>query len=156
MRSPGAESVEQRWPHDRRESGFGLVEVLIAVVLLSVGVMGVAALTLGVARQSRRSARETGRTLAAQQVLDSIRRAGFGAAEDGRSTLAPDGRVWRASWAVRELSSDLKRVDVRIAGPGATTEGWGRRDLFTARLHRPQSLAAASSPGGAASASATP
>ena len=154
MRSPGTESVEQRRPHHGRESGFGLVEVLIAVVLLSVGVLGVAALTLGVSRQSRRSARETGRTLAAGQVLDSIRGAGFAAAADGRSTLAPDGRAWRASWAVRELSSDLKRVDVRIAGPGATTGERG--DLFTARLHRPSSLAAPSSPAGAASASATP
>lgn len=138
----------------RREAGFGLVEVLVAVVLLAVGVAGVAALTLGVARHSRRSAAETGRTLAAQQVLDSIRRAGFGAAEDGGATLALDGRTWRASWAVSRTSADLKRVDVRVAEPGATGAGPARDGTFTARLHRPRALAPAGT--GEAAASVTP
>jgi len=138
---------------DRREAGFGLVEVLLAVVLLAVGVAGVAALTLGVARHSRRSAAETGRTLAAQQVLDSIRRAGFGAVQDGGATLALDGRTWRASWAVSRTSADLKRVDVRVAEPGAAAAGPAREVTFTARLHRPRALGTG---GAGAAASVTP
>lgn len=136
---------------DRREAGFGLVEVLVAVVLLAVGVTGVAALTLGVARHSRRSAAETGRTLAAQQVLDSIRRAGFGAAQDGGETLALDGRTWRASWAVSRTSAELKRVDVRVAESGAAGAGPAREGTFTARLHRPRALAPAGTGGAATS-----
>lgn len=120
-------------PGGNRPPGFSLVEVLVAVLVLSVGLLGVAGLTLNVARESRRSAQETGRTLAAQRALDSLRRAGFGAAEDGGSTVRLDGREWRVTWEVTREAAGLKRVDVRVAaGPG----GERGRPFAAARLHR--------------------
>lgn len=119
-------------------AGFSLLEVLLAVVLLSVGVLSVAAVATAVARHSGRSARETGRSLAARQVLDSVRRAGFPAAEDGSSILTAGGREHRAAWRVTEVSAGLKRVDVRVEGRGPEP---GRS--FGTRLHRPSEWEAA-------------
>lgn len=117
--------------------GFTLVEVLVAVLVLSVGVLGVAGLTLGVAGESRRSARVTARTLAAQRALDSIRRVGFGAVVDGRSTLLLDGAEWTVTWQVVREAAGLKRVDVRVStGPGAERG----RPFAAARLHRMPTL----------------
>ncbi len=124
----------RRWTGIR---GFTLVEVLVAVLVLSVGVLGVAGLTLGVARESRRSARETARTLAAQRALDSIRRVGFAGAADGRSTLLLDGEEWTVTWQVVREAAGLKRVDVRVpTGSAAERE----RPFAAARLHRRPTL----------------
>lgn len=127
-------------PEEQRDAGFSLVEVLLAVVLLSAGVLSVAAVATAVARSSGRSARETGRTLAVRQVMDSVRRAGFAAAEDGGATLVAGGREHRLRWTVTEVSAGLKRVDVRVEG-----EGPARVRSFSSRLHRPP----APGPGGA-------
>lgn len=122
-------------------AGFSLLEVLLAVVLLSVGVLSVAALATAVARHSGRSAGVTGRSLAARQVMDSVRRAGFPAAEDGSAILSAAGREHRAAWRVTEVSAGLKRVDVRIEGAGPRSAR-----SFATRLHRPsESEAAATS-----------
>lgn len=119
-------------PCRREAPGFSLVEVLLALLLLTVAVLGVAGLALGVARESRRSGRETARALAAQRALDSLRHAGFERADDGRSTLVLDGREWRVAWEVVREAPDLKRVEVHVSGAGR------RRDapFAVTRLHR--------------------
>lgn len=127
---------------DRRaERGFGLVETLVALLVLSVGMLGVAGLTGSVAKQTRRASWETEQALVAQQVMDSIRQAGYAAAADGADTLQIAGRQWAAAWTVTEPAPTLKRVDVDVDG---------RRELsartYTARLHRPLALASAKPP----------
>lgn len=119
----------------RAERGFGLVEALVALVVLTVGMLGVAGLSAGVAEQTRRSAWETEQALVAQQLMDSIRRAGYAAATDGADTLAMGGVEWAAAWAVSQASPGLKRVDVDVDGRGEM----GDR-TYTARLHQPTAL----------------
>lgn len=127
----------------RRQAGFGLVEVLVALVVLSAGMLGVAGLTGTAAEQTWRSAWETEQALVAQQLVDSIRQAGFGEAVDGADTLEIAGRRWAAAWTVTRPATALKRVDVALEG---------RRGLdartFTTRLHRPLSPGSALPPSG--------
>lgn len=115
--------------------GFGLVEVLVALVLLSAGMLGVARLAATVAERTTRSSWETGQTLVAQQVLDSIRQAGHADATSGRDTLRASGRRWPVSWAVRPVADGLKEVRVRVEGVRTLEE----LEVST-RIHRPVPL----------------
>lgn len=125
----------------RGETGFGLVETLVALVVLTAGLLGVAGLTTTVAEQTRRSSWETEQALVAQQVMDSIRQAGYAAASDGTDTLSISGRQWAASWTVTKPVRSLKKVDVEVQARGDL----GAR-TFAARLHRPVALSAAKPP----------
>lgn len=113
-------------------AGFGLIEVLVALVVLSAGLLGAAALSTAVEDQRRRAARETARTLVAQQVLDSLRGAGFTAAESGEAELRMAGRTWPVSWRVDGVAPRLKAVEVRIPGAGRAD----RALTVRSRLHR--------------------
>lgn len=128
----------------RGERGVGLVEVLVALVVLSVGMLGVAGLTGSVAKQTRQASWETEQALVAQQVMDSIRQAGYAGAASGADTLSIAGRRWAVSWTVTRATPSLKEVGVDVEG---------RRELpgraFTARLHRTLPPSSARPPGGA-------
>lgn len=122
--------------------GFGLIEVLIALLVLSAGLLAAAGLSTAVEEQRRLASRETERTLVAQQVLDSIRQAGFVAARDGAAVLRVAGRRWPVTWAVQEAAPRLKTVEVRVQGRS------GDAPLSVAtRLHRPRVGAAGRSGG---------
>lgn len=114
------------------EDGFGLVEVLVAVVVLAAGVLGLASLSAGVAALTGEAQRETAGALVARQLLDSLRAAGYRAAASGSAERVQWGRRWRASWSVDEPRSGLKRVDLRLRG-----EGEAEARLAAARLLRP-------------------
>lgn len=103
---------------DRGETGFGLVEVLVAVVVLSLGLLGVASVSAGVAVLTRDAARETARALVARELLDSIRVAGYHAAAGGDGRPVQWDREWRAAWSVTESGRGLKRVELRVWGAG--------------------------------------
>lgn len=128
----------------RAERGFGLVEVLVALVVLSVGMLGAAGLTGSVATHTRQASWETAQVLVAQQLMDSIRQAGYAVAASGADTLSVAGRRWAASWTVTRAAPSLKEVSVDVEGrrelPGRT---------FTARLHRELHPSSARPPGGA-------
>lgn len=109
-------------------SGFALPEVLVGLVVFSVGALGVAAMALSVAEHTRRAAWETGATLAAQQVADSVRAAPDRVPGSGLDTVAGFGREWRVSWEVRPDGAGLLRLDARVAGRAA------RHRTFSSRL----------------------
>lgn len=121
--------------------GFGLVEVLVAVVVLAVGLLGVAAVAAGVAGLTLDASRETDRALVARQLLDSIRRAGYRSAVSGTAAPVQSGRTWPSSWTVTEESRGVRRVDLRVEADGRTRG----LDLST-RLHREPGLPGAGSP----------
>jgi len=61
----------------KRESGFTLLEVLIAIVILSVGLLGMAALTVGIINGNRFSNEVSKATTLAQDKMEDIRRLGY-------------------------------------------------------------------------------
>ncbi|MCD6399948.1 prepilin-type N-terminal cleavage/methylation domain-containing protein [candidate division WOR-3 bacterium] len=62
--------------HDNN-SGFTLMEVLVAMVILTVGLLGVAALIAGIINSNKLSNRISTATVLAQDKLEDVRRLGF-------------------------------------------------------------------------------
>lgn len=98
----------------QRMAGFNLVEVMVAVVLLSLGLLGMALLQTTALRTGQSSSERTAATMLAYQILDMvrtnrqqaasynlIRAADFTAAGDGRTGicaagLTPPSPQWQA------------------------------------------------------------
>jgi type IV pilus assembly protein PilV len=59
------------------ENGFTLLEVLIAIAILSIGLLGMASLTIGIINGNRSSNEVTTATTLAQEQMERIRRAGY-------------------------------------------------------------------------------
>lgn len=59
--------------HARRSRGFTLVEILVALVVLSIGLLGVAALQLTSLRNNHSSAMRTQATFLAYDIIDRMR-----------------------------------------------------------------------------------
>ena len=63
----------------RNDRGFTLVEIMIAVTLLSVGLLGMAGLTVGIMRGNTLSKKVTTATALAQAQMEDVKRLGYSA-----------------------------------------------------------------------------
>jgi len=61
----------------RQQSGFTLIEVLMAMVIVSIGLLGTAVLTMGIMGSNKSSSEVTMATTLAQDELEEIRNEGF-------------------------------------------------------------------------------
>ena len=121
----------------RTRGGFSLVEVLVAVVILGVGLLGVAGLSAGVGSLTRRSTAETEQTVVAQQVLEHMLAEPFGTYARGPgaiadTTLTIAGRDYTVSRRVSSVNARVDRVRVIVEGK----LGFGP-DTFASRSHDP-------------------
>ena len=73
--------MKHQEPHrairEERDNGFTLLEVLIAIVILSVGLLGMAALTVAIIQGNQFSNDLTTATTLAQDRMEDIRRLGY-------------------------------------------------------------------------------
>ncbi len=65
--------------HNNNNSGFTLMEVLVAMLILSVGLLGMAALITGIINSNKLSNRISTATVLAQDKMEEIRRVGYDA-----------------------------------------------------------------------------
>lgn len=63
--------------HRQKDNGFTLIEVLIAIVILSVGLLGMASLTVGIIKGNKFSNEVTMATTLAQDKMEDVRREGY-------------------------------------------------------------------------------
>ena len=98
-----------------KTAGFSLVEVLLAIVVTSVGVLGAAAAVLGIGAQALRSERETVHTLAGRNAVESIVRAGHAAATSRTRTVDIGGRRFDVSHHVTDPSPRFKHARVTVS-----------------------------------------
>src|SRR6185503_19629302 len=70
-------SKSQIWRIARDQQGFTLIEIFISIVLLTIGLLGTAALTTGVVRGNLASKNITTATALAQSCLEENRRVGY-------------------------------------------------------------------------------
>ena len=101
--------------------GFTLIEIMVAVTLLSVGLLGMAGLTVGIMRGNSLSNQVTTATALAQAKMEDIKRVGY----SGASILVLFGalRLKRVTWTVIGLGSlgvYVVRLLVETLGPDAS------------------------------------
>lgn len=124
-------------PHPRRfarRGGFTLVELVIAVIILTVGVLGLAGTTALVVRQITLSDVNSERNAALQTVMEQLRATSTGSITTGTTTVGN----FTVAWAVTDSSSVYSRtVRVITTGPGLAhgttmpTLGSSVADTFT-------------------------
>lgn len=112
------------------QGGFSLVEVLVAVVILAVGLLAVAGISSGVASLTHRSTVETEQTVAAQQVLEQMIGAGFGAAAPPDTTITVAGHDYMVTGEVIPVTSRIEGL--RVVVEGRLTSG---PDTFRSRRY---------------------
>ena len=119
--------------------GFSLVELMVALVILSVGMLALAATTGYLITQVQVSNLRTERATAVQQVVEELRATPFdniASRAQGSAQTVGDFDVW---WRVSTPASNLKRVRVYTEGPGYNAgTGWTqvRQDSFSISLAR--------------------
>lgn len=119
------------------ERGFGLVETVVALLILSVGLLALAGLTMAVARQTSRASAETDQAMAAQQVLEHMIDAGYGAYPNGTddTTLVVSGRSLTVTRNVSSAGGSVQEIEIVVPAFGHATEA-----TFTTRVHKQRTM----------------
>jgi Tfp pilus assembly protein PilV len=118
------------------ESGFGLVEVLIAVVILAFGLLALAGVSLSTASQTRGAAYDTDHAMAAQEILDAMAQNYSGVAVGSSdTTVSVAGISYSVARTVTQPSAKLKSVQLIVSGGAGAAP-----DTFVTRLHEPMTL----------------
>ncbi len=119
--------------------GFTLVELIVAVVILALGIMGFLGTTSLLVRQTTDADLRTERVAARQSVIERLRALPYDSVRPG-STV--EGR-FQLQWLV-ETNPRSKRVDVITVGPGVASSPSGpptmvptKADTVRYRLPRP-------------------
>ena len=96
---------------NRSESGFSLMEVLIAITILTVGMLGAGVLSLGVLSANETSKDKTVATTLAQDAMEAARTAGYSGLPAANSTVTEDyGTIVNTVNGNSADYSDYKRV----------------------------------------------
>lgn len=116
------------------DSGMGLVEVLIALVILSFGLLSVAGISLSVGAQTRWATWETDQSLVAQEVLERVQSEGYESAANGTETVSIGNREYDVTREVEDVANRVKEVRVSISSTHAAER------VFVTRVYKPRPL----------------
>ncbi len=136
------------------EAGFTLVEALVAILVLVIGIMGIANLFAIAASSNAVANQGTAATTSAMQTLERLRAtsypdlvapmAGAAAAGDLDTASCANGTFSRCDaipgvgflsthWQLRRVTPDLVHITVRAEGTGALSRGRSRAEFTTFR-----------------------
>jgi prepilin-type N-terminal cleavage/methylation domain-containing protein len=102
----------------RPRNGFTLVEVMVALIILTVGVLGLAATTVWVVRQGTLAELTTERSAAVQTVVEQLRASEYASLAAGSDSV---GR-FDVSWSIVD-GNRSKLVTLVTVGPGLSSGG---------------------------------
>ena len=98
----------------RDRSGFSLVEVIIAIIILAVGVLGLAGSTAYIVRQITFSDLLTERSVAFQTIIDRLQSLPYDSVQNGDDSVG----VFYIRWEVTPDGAQSKVVRLWTRGPG--------------------------------------
>lgn len=117
-RHTGAGIPEEPHPTDPR-AGFTLIEVILAMVILAVGLLGTAGTTLLLVRQTTLADVTTERAVALQGTIEGLKSIPFDSVSSGADSIG----AFEISWTVRTASRRWKEVNIVTTGPGLQAGG---------------------------------
>jgi len=102
------------------QRGFTLLEVLVAIVILTIGLLGAAGLTTGIIRGNHYSKNITSATAAAQSQLESVKSGGYTnavAANFPDDTVSMGGMTFSRQTTITDDSPDasMKTISVTVS-----------------------------------------
>ena len=108
-------SVDPNLPQKpRARAGFSMVEVIIAIVILTVGVLGLGGTTAYIVRQVTLADLMTERAAALQSVVERIQAMDFDSLDTGTDSVG----VFAVSWSSTTEAARSKLVTIITTGPG--------------------------------------
>ena len=122
------------------ERGFSIVELMIALVILTVGLLSMAATTGYVATEVRAGDLRTERAAALQQVIENLKAMPFSSlasVDEANAVTVGDFQFW---WTVTQsgLLADIEIYSKAVrALPGAAGHGAVARDTFSFSIVSP-------------------
>ncbi|MFH1952081.1 MAG: type IV pilus modification protein PilV [Pseudomonadota bacterium] len=114
---------------DTKNSGFTLVEVLVAMVILSIGLLGMASLTVGIIHANKFSNDLTTATTLAQDKMEDIRRTSYASVTpEAKAALPSDYAQYKREVKVDDNNpaTGMKTVRVKVY--------WGASDAHSVEL----------------------
>lgn len=120
------------------QAGFTIVEVIVAIIILAVGLLGLAGTTVLIVRQTTLADVATDRSVALQSTIERIRATPFADVEAGSESSG----LYEVAWSVTD-AGQWKNVDIVTTGPGLSTrEGFPAiaqsvADTFSFRIISP-------------------
>jgi prepilin-type N-terminal cleavage/methylation domain-containing protein len=101
-------------PLRQPRAGFSIVEVIIAIVILTIGVLGLAGATAHIVRQVTLSDLMTERSVAFQTIVDRIQSLPYASVVDGDDSIG----VFHVRWTVTPDGPQTSTVRIYTLGPG--------------------------------------
>jgi len=121
-------------------AGFTLVEVILAIVILAIGLLGMAGTTAYVVRQTTLAEVTGERSVALQSAVERIRATPYQDLGSGEMDVG----LFTVSWSVAGTTSRYTDMEIVTTGPGLTSSGDGPAylgpsvtDTFEYRVVRP-------------------
>ncbi len=113
-----------------RPGGFTLVEMMVAIILIGVGLMGLAALSTTVTRAGVQSSTLTTGSSLAQERIERFRLEPYASIVAGGDVRTVDGLAYTRSWTVadNDPAAGLKTVTVTVSW---TTRGQTHRTTLS-------------------------
>ncbi len=133
---PGSQRSPSGSPPEVK-AGFTIIEVVLAIVILAVGLLGTAGTTLLFVKQTIMADATTDRAIALQSTIEGIRALPFDSVGSGRDSVGAFDVAWTVNTNPR-----WKRIEIVTTGPGMASAGGfpalaqSVPDTFTYRILR--------------------
>ncbi len=117
-----------------RNSGFTLIELMIAIAIISIGIFGVMSLILTVMKGNTLSNRVTTATTIAQDKMEDFKRMDYDNVIDGSGTDTTTYDIdyyWEADVQPDIPATDTKTIEVKVYWDPATTASIHKVELKT-------------------------